>query len=159
MLSRTLITSLMLPILFGCASQLSKYVVSEGAATANLRSVISGADSRHDSIDIYASEGTCDAATGRGTLFHIKKSKSDPDGFVKVAANQPLRLQYREDISGGRACSITLEVNFEEGKSYSLVGGFEYESGPIPILTGTRMCQFGVQDDKAQMPMPFKKCS
>lgn len=158
MQSRTLITSLMLPILFGCASQSYRYVISEGAATANLRSVISGGSSRHDSIDIYASEGTC-SATERGSLFHIKKSKSDPDGFVKVAANQPLRLQYREDISGGDTCHITIEVNLEEGKSYSLVGGLEYKSGPIPILTDTQMCRFGVQDDKTRMLVPFKKCS
>lgn len=158
MQSRILITSLILPILFGCASQTNKYVVSERAATANLRSVISGADSRHQSIDIYASEGTCDIAPLRGKLFQIKKSKSDPEGFVKVAANQPLRLQYVEDASGGRTCNIVLEVNLEEGKSYSLVGGFDYESGPIPILTGTRMCRFGVQDDKTQIIVPFKKC-
>lgn len=130
----------------------------KGTATANLRSVISGTDSRHESIDVYASEGTC-SATKRGNLFYIKKSKSNPEGFVKVAANQPLLLQYIEDASGGRSCNITLEVNLEEGESYSLVGGFAYQSGPIPILTGTRMCRFGVQDDKTLMPVPFKKCS
>jgi hypothetical protein len=53
-----------------------------------------------------------------------------------------------------------MEVKLDEGKAYSLEGGFAYESGPIPILTGTRMCRFGLKDDVEKKPVPHTtKCS
>jgi predicted small lipoprotein YifL len=134
--------------LAGCASEppLAQYAGPEDAATSNLKSEIGGGGGRNESINVYVTEGRCGDAK-RKKLFNIRDSKSNPAGFVKIAANQPLRLEYIETASGGRTCNISLDVDFESGKSYSLVGGFAYKSGPIPILTGTRMCQFGVQDD------------
>ena len=142
--------------LAGCASEppITQYVASEGAGTANLRSAIQGADSRNESINVFVLEGSCGDAK-RKKLFHVRESKSEPLGYVKVPANQPLRLEYAEDASGGRTCNIALDVNLEAGKSYSLVGGFAYKSGPIPIITGTRMCKFGVLEDAEKMPVPY----
>lgn len=77
-------------------------------------------------------------------------------GYVKIAANQLLRLEHIEAASGGRTCNISLDVNLEREGNYSLIGGFGYESGPIPILTGTRICKFGVQDDADTMLVSHK---
>jgi hypothetical protein len=150
-----------LAFLAGCVSQppLPRYSAPDGAATANLKSEIWGANSRNESIDVFVSEGRCDDAK-RKKLFNIRDSKGDPSGYVKVAANQALRIEYVEVASGGRTCNISLDVNLEGGKNYSLVGGFEYKSGPIPVLTGTRMCQLGVQDDADKMLVSHKSpCS
>jgi len=144
--------------LFRCASPLPKYVAQESAAIASLKSDIDGAYSHNDSIDIYVSEGTCSKGKN-ASLFSVRKSKSVPEGFVKVAANRPLGLRYSEIASGGRTCNVTVEVNLKEGKSYSLVGGFDYKSGPIPTFSDTRMCRFGVQNTETRMPVPIKRCS
>lgn len=142
--------------LAGCASQppIPQYVVPDDAVTANLTSEILGADSRNESIAVYVLDGRCGDAQ-RKKLFYVRESKSEPAGYLKVPANQPLRLEYAEDASGGRTCNIALDVNLEAGKSYSLVGGFAYKSGLIPIITGTRMCKFGVQDDADKSPVPY----
>lgn len=132
-------------LLAGCAD-LPQYVAPEHGATANLKSEIEGGDGMNDSINLYVSEGSC-ADPNRKALFYIRDSQSKPAGFQKIVANQPVRLVYVETMSGGRTCAISLDVVFEAGKNYSLVGGFAYKAGPIPILTGTRMCQFGVQND------------
>lgn len=143
------IVTAILSILAGCASssrQIPRYAAPQGAPSADLRSEIWGATDRNESIEVYVSEGRC-GESNRKRLFYVRNSKSDPVGSVKVEANQPLRFEYVEAASGGRSCHIALEANLEAGKSYSLIGGFEYQSGAIPILTGTRMCRFAVQDD------------
>lgn len=144
----TLKITAILAVLAGCASEPPppQYAAPEGAVTADLKSEIWGAESHNESINVYVLEGRCGDAN-RKKLFAVRYSKSNPVGFVKVAANQPLRLEYIETAAGGDTCNISVDVAFERGKSYSLVGGFAYKSGPIPILTGTRMCQLGVQDD------------
>lgn len=143
-------------ILAGCASSgrpILQYAVPEGAPSADLKSAIWGANSRNESIDVYVSEGGC-GKTQRRRLFYIRNSKSDPVGSVRIEANRPLRLEYLEEASGGRSCYIALEANLEAGKSYSLTGGFEYKSGAIPILTGTRMCRLAIQDDADKTFIP-----
>lgn len=143
MKSKALITVLMLPVLFGCAA-IPKYVVSEGTATANLKSAIVLRPG--DSLNVYASNGTCVTAKGRNELLFTKE---DSNGYKKVVANEPLRLAY---------CGIRLEVTLEEGKSYSMVGGVSYESGAIPILSGREVCRAGVIDDKTRELIPAKRC-
>lgn len=141
-------------MLHGCATPPPQYVLPSGIPYANITSAIDGAYDRHDSIDIYVTDKN---GTSRGSkhLFAIAKSKNFPAGYVKVPANQPLTLSYSEAASGGRYCQISIEVSLEQGKNYSLVGGFEYEKGPIPIFTGTRKCRFGVKDDMTGMLIPW----
>jgi len=92
-----------------------------------------------------------------GTLFLIKRSKSTPEGPVKVPAEMPLELNYSEQASGGRYCNLGLSVTLKQGREYALVGGFAYESGPIPLLTGTRRCELGVVDTATKLPVPAKR--
>ena len=151
---RTIITlSAIAATLYGCAAPAPPYALSPGVPYANLRSSIQGAYGRYDSINIYV---TKDGQPGVKKLFSIAKSVSTPAASVKVAANEPLNLMYSEGISGGRSCQLRIVVTLEPGKSYSLVGGFVYEKGPIPILTGTRQCQFGVIEDGTGMPVPYR---
>lgn len=152
MKSRILITAMMLPILFGCTS----YVVERGAATANVRSLVPKQSSRpiyYDRIFIFAAEGKCGSDSERKVLFEksFSKSESSPDGYVKVAANRPIRLKY-VDITGDK-CAGELEVSLEEGKSYSLEGGPYYRE-----KTGKWGCFFGVVDDETQQDVPETQC-
>lgn len=140
-------------MLFGCASP---YVVPEGAAIAYVKSDIISGSSRHDSIGIFVSNEKCSRSKG-DILFSILNSKSTPAGFVKIAANRTLQLRYLENAPGGDICHIPIQVKLEEGKHYSLVGGVDYKSGPIPILTGARICRFGVQDE-TKVAVPLEKC-
>jgi len=144
-------------ILAGCASSppIPRYAVPEGVPIADLRSEIWGATDRNESIEVYVSEGGC-GETQRQRLFYIRNSKSDPVGSLRVEAGRPLTLEYVESASGGRSCHIALGANLEAGKSYSLAGGFDYKRGPIPILTGTRMCRFAVQDDADKTFVSYK---
>jgi hypothetical protein len=45
--------------------------------------------------------------------------KSDPEGYVKVVAHQPLRLLYYESAPGGRYCKISIEVSLEQKSASS----------------------------------------
>jgi hypothetical protein len=139
--------------LYGCATPAPPYALSANAPYANLKSAISGADNRNESIQIYLLD-TSIAPHQRGKLFSIAKSVSTPAGYVKVAANEPLVIFYEEAASGGRTCQLSLKATLEQGKDYSLVGGFVYESGPIPILTGTRKCQLSIKNDVVNSPAP-----
>ena len=141
--------------LCGCATPIPPYSLPQNVPSASLRSEIKGAYSRHDSIDIYLfdSNGT---PPGDRILFSIKDSVSKPTGYVQVPANVPLRLEYFEGISGGGYCKLNIGVRLEQGKSYSLVGGFDYKKGPIPIFTDTRKCKFGVVDEETKMLVPYR---
>jgi hypothetical protein len=139
-------------LLSGCAT--APYVIPEGASFANLKNTISGTQNYRESIDI----GIVDPEKKiPARLFYIYKSTSKPEGYVKVPANEPLQLYYDETASGGRSCKITIQVRLEEGKNYVLVGGFTYKSGPIPILMGTRGCEFGLIDEETKLPVPVRR--
>jgi hypothetical protein len=141
-------------LLSGCATPKPPYAPPEGAPTANLKSAISGANSRNESIGIGVVEKE---KREPSPLFSIYKSESQPAGYVKVPANEPLILHYYETASGGRICKLTIQVTLETGKNYSLVGGGTYQSGPIPVLMGTRGCEFGVVDDASNKPVPAQR--
>lgn len=140
--------------LYGCATPIPPYSLPSNVQSASLKSAINGANDRHESIDVFLFDTTA-TPPGNRRLFSIKRSKSTPDGYVQVPANVPLSLMYYEVASGGRYCQLYIKVTLEQGKSYSLVGGFAYESGPIPIFTDTRKCQFGAIDDSTNLPVPY----
>lgn len=145
-------------ILAGCAQPpITYYSAPEGAPTANLSNDILGAFGRYDMIAVdIADEGTKSAGYWRA-LFTIKQGKSSQTGPVKVPANVPLELHYFENASGDRTCSVDIRVTLEAGKDYALTGGFLYEKGPIPILTDTRKCQFGVLDRETKQPIRIQR--
>jgi hypothetical protein len=140
-------------MLYGCATPIPPYTPPPGVPYANIKSAINGAHGRYESIDIYLFD-TNGTPPGRRKLFSINKSVSKPAGYVQVPANTPLNLTYYETASGGRYCQLFIKVNLEQDKNYSLIGGFAYEKGPIPILTDTRKCELGVIDDSTNMPAP-----
>lgn len=143
------VLSAILSILAGCTTSyrpVPSYAAPAGGPSAEVKSAIRGASMRRESIEVYVSQGSC-GGTERKRLFYIVDSKSDPVGAVKVEADQTLKFDYVEAASGGRSCNISLEATLEAGKSYTLMGGFDYKSGLIPILSGTRMCRFAIQDD------------
>lgn len=137
----------------GCASPPPPYKLAEGASHAHLQSALRGAYDRQESIDVYLEEGKC-SSMSRQQLFTVRKSISRPEGGIKVLANKPLQLVYDESASGGRSCHIEMAVTLEAGKNYSLIGGFDYKEGPIPVLLGTRMCRFGVKDNASGKLLP-----
>jgi hypothetical protein len=143
-------------ILLGCAAPPPQFALPSGTSSATLKSALFGASSRNESLDIYISDGDCDAK-GKSKLFSIKGSSSTPEGLIKVPANKPLRIDYDEVISGGRTCKISVYVALEEGKNYSLVGGFASKPGLIPILTDTRMCSLGIRNEDASVLVPTQK--
>jgi hypothetical protein len=142
-------------VLYGCATPQPPYAIPPGIPYANLKSSISGAYGRYESITISVFDKNA-SPPGDRKLFSIAKSVSTPAGYVKVPANQPVTLTYYESASGGRYCQLFAQVNLEPEKNYSLVGGFEYEKGPIPILTGTRKCKFGVENDTTGLPVSYR---
>lgn len=141
--------------LCGCATPIPPYSLPQNVPSATLKSSITGAYELFESIDIllFDSNGT---PSGNRMLFSVKGSVSKPTGYVQVPANVPLKLVYSEVASGGRFCKLNINVTLEQGKSYSLVGGFAYEKGPIPILTGTRKCKFGVVDEETKLLVPYR---
>ena len=144
-----------LATLSGCATPIPQYSLPQNVPSVRLKSSITGAHELFESIDIFLfdSNGT---PSGNRMLFSIKGSVSKPTGYVQVPANVPLKLVYSEVASAGRFCKLNISVTLEQGKSYSLVGGFAYEKGPIPILTGIRKCQFGVIDEATKMLVPYR---
>lgn len=146
--------SVVTAFLSGCASPQPPYALPEGTPSANLKSTIPGAHGFSESIEIAVVEEDKRMPT---RLFVISNSVSKPLGYLKVPANGPLILHYNETISGGRFCRLTIQVTLEADKNYSLVGGFTYKSGPIPILMGTRGCEFGVVDEATGKPVPAQR--
>lgn len=148
------ILALTIPALAGCATPVAPYALPSGSPHAKLKSSIYGANGRYESIDIYLFDGQA-SPPGNRQLFSIRQSKSKPSGYVQVPAGTPLRISYYEAASGGRTCQLFIQVILEEGKHYSLDGGFAYESGPIPILTGARKCRLSVIEDGSSKPIPL----
>jgi len=142
-------------ILCGCATPIPPYSLPPNVPSASLKSEINGAYNRYESIDVYLfdSNGT---PPGNRRLFSVSRSVSNPAGHVQVPANVPLNLMYYESASGGRYCQLHISVTLEQGKSYSLVGGFAYEKGPIPIFTDTRRCRFGAIDEETKAAVPYR---
>jgi hypothetical protein len=149
------VLGLIASFLYGCATPTPQYTLPPNVSSASLKSAVQGADSRHESIDVFLVDHTA-APPGLRRLFSIHRSKSTPNGYVQVPANVPLRLTYSEAASGGRYCRIDIQVTLEQGRMYSLVGGFTYDRGPIPVLTDTRKCRFGVVDELTNTPVPYQ---
>jgi hypothetical protein len=61
--------------------------------------------------------------------------------------SMPCRGRKSKRRRAGAAAKFRSRRPLEAGKSYTLLGGFDYQSGLIPILSGTRMCRFAIQDD------------
>ena len=146
MFNKLVLFSVLAASLGGCAAPVASYVIPNDIPSANIKSNIRGAGNLTESIDIYLFDKNGDPP-GQRHLFAIKKSKSQPEGYVKVPANTPLNFSYYESVSGGRECKLFKKATLDQDKNYILVGGFDYESGPIPILTGTRKCKFGVVEE------------
>jgi hypothetical protein len=142
-------------LLYGCAAPPKPYSLPDGVPSANLKSAIDGAYGRSESIDISLFDGSATPPVHK-SLFSIRRSISKPEGYVQVPANTPLTISYYESASAGRYCELSIKVILEPQKNYSLTGGFAYEKGPIPILTGTRQCQFGAIDDETKMPIRIR---
>ncbi|MES2949116.1 MAG: hypothetical protein V4858_11300 [Pseudomonadota bacterium] len=142
-------------LLIGCATPVPQYALPTGVPFASIKSSIKGANSHNESISVSISDLDAKPPV-YGRLFAINYSKSKPLGYMQVPANVPLDLGYYESASGGRYCQLSAKVTLEQGKTYSLVGGFAYESGPIPILMGTRKCHFGVVDDATGIPVTLR---
>ena len=154
----------MVVMIVGCATPMQNYALqSESQPYAEVRSNIDGAYGRNELIQVFVmGEGGCgmfnfDHITNQKRLFAIKKSNSEPQGYLRVAVDKPLRLRYYEETSGGGACEIMLEAKFESGQKYSIIGGFEYKDGVIPILTGTRSCSFAVMNESDGQPVNVKR--
>lgn len=129
------------------------YALPENTPFALVKSDIAGAFGKDDKIAISILDGECGAFRYR-SLFLIKKAKSDIAGYVKLPAKQPVRIAYNETTSDGKYCHVSFSATLEEGKTYSLVGGFAYKAGPIPIFTGKQMCQFGILDEETKLGVP-----
>ncbi|SOD25353.1 hypothetical protein SAMN05518800_1866 [Variovorax sp. YR752] len=143
-------------ILAACSSTPpTPYMLPDGLPSANLRSGLIGAFGHYESISVSIS-GRPERQIGHGQLFTVRKSKSKPEGYIKVAANEELIIGYSEAVAGGGRCGLAITAVLEAGKNYSLVGGFAYEEGPIPILLGTRKCQLGIVDDATRLPIPVR---
>jgi len=150
--------ALLATTILGCATTpppppAPPYALPENTPFALIRSDIVGAFGKDEEIAISILDGECGALKNR-SLFLIKKGKSDFTGYVKLPAKQPVRIAYNETTSDGKYCHVSFSATLEEGKTYSLVGGFAYKAGPIPILTGKQMCQFGILDDETKLGVP-----
>ncbi|MFL9667339.1 hypothetical protein WIX39_010340 [Variovorax sp. AB1(2024)] len=155
-LFRSIVAASCTAILAACSSTPPiPYALPDGIPSANLRSVLVGASGRHESISVWMS-GALARGLGSGNLFDVRSSKSKPEGYVKVPANEEITLVYFEMASGNRTCNIAIKTVLEAGKNYSLEGGFAYEEGVIPILFGTRKCRLGVIDDATRLPVPLR---
>ena len=151
---RFLALSACVNILAACSSTPpTPYVLPDGLPSANLRSDLSGAFGRNESISVWIS-GRPEQKIGHGQLFTVRSSKSKPEGYVKIAANEEVTIGYHEAIAGGGSCALAIKTVLESGKNYSLVGGFAYEKGPIPIFTDLRKCKLGIVDDATRLPVP-----
>ncbi|HXU94336.1 MAG TPA: hypothetical protein VFP33_11845 [Gallionella sp.] len=142
-------------ILCGCATKAPPYSLPLNVPSASLKSEINGAYDYNESIDVYLFDNDV-TPPGNRTLFSIRRAVSTPAGYVQVPANVPLNLMYFESASGGRYCQLNIKVILEQGKSYSLVGGFVYDKGPIPVFTDTRKCRFGAIDESTKTPVPYR---
>lgn len=147
-------------LLAGCSTPVQKYTLAnESQPYAELQSQVHGAES---SIQIYVmGEGGCgffnfDHIKNQRVLFSIENSTVEPQGYIRVAVDKPLRLRYMENIPGGRECEFMIETKLEAGKKYTLYGGFQYKDGFIPILLGSRSCNLGVRSDANNQPIAIK---
>jgi hypothetical protein len=131
-----------------------RYVLPDGAPYAMLKTAMTGISGRHESVSVEVFDGECGSLT-RKKLFYISDSKSWPEGYVKVVAGKPLILKYYETAAASQSCEILMQVQLQEGKNYSLVGGPSFKDGVIPILPGKRMCQFGVKDESTGSFTPY----
>lgn len=142
-------------LLSGCAAPITNYSIKPDTPFAYLRSGLVGAHERHNSITVILTEGEC-GSIARKKLFSVKSSISTPDDFIKVPANQPIKLFYDGVIFGGRKCQIPLIVVLEENKKYSLLGG-EGFSDKNSLLFANRICTFSVNNLTDNSPPLSKK--
>lgn len=134
--------------LSGCVTPPPQYHHPDNTPYATIQSSINGAYDIFESIDIYMTRN--DVPQRKYLLFSIHKSLSKPSGYIRVPANQKITFEYDEVASGGRTCNIPYVATLKEGHQYSLVGGFAYKNGLIPIISGYRLCQFGITEDTAE---------
>lgn len=93
-----------------------------------------------------------------GTLFEFTKGQAVSRGTHRVPAGSPFYIQFSQHGQGPRAaqCYVHVIVNLEEGKKYSLVGGFHLMKGPIPVVTGGSGCALGVMDNETRQLVPSR---
>jgi hypothetical protein len=145
---------LLLPVLAGCATTPMTMAVDPPpeAPAATIVNELVRAHGRNESIAVYLAGGE-DCKTvppgknpGYRTLYWMTDNTDGAEKTKKVSALQPMRFYYREYASGGRKCEIVADTVLLPGRTYRLKGGFAYKDGPIPILTGTRLCQLELVD-------------
>jgi len=112
-----------------------------------------------DSCEKQKADRQLQASNARiGTLFLLEKGKTVARQTHRVPAGKPFYIQFAQRGQGPNSaqCYVHVIVNLEEGKKYSLVGGFHLMKGPIPVVTGGSGCALGVMDNETQRLVPSR---
>ncbi|NMZ91103.1 hypothetical protein HBR95_06215 [Pseudomonas panacis] len=100
------------------------------------------------STDHECLQGRVGAPSKETALFSVHSSTSRPDGYVDIAADQPLHLIVSGLASAGRRCVIEFNTQFAAQGRYLLKGGIaDADSGwcrvkVINADTGAALAEF-----------------
>ncbi|MEA9555494.1 hypothetical protein VC273_06025 [Xanthomonas nasturtii] len=152
----------LLPFLIGCASTPGTLVnePSPGSPAATIVNKLKHLSGKNESTAIFMADGQeCGEGPKKNqppyrALFWMNESMAVQEP-KRVTALKPLRFYYREYASLGRKCEIVFDTVLLPEHTYELRGGYEYDEGPIPILTGTRMCRFILVDTTTKQSPPM----
>lgn len=123
------IRCVVLPLLLAGCTAMTPYKAPFEGPRAQIKSELSTHDSYNEWLSVSVStdheclEGRVGTPSKEAALFAVHSTTSRPDGYVDIAANQPLHLIVSGLASAGRRCVIEFNTEFAAQGRYLLKGG------------------------------------